>query len=225
MRVRRQRVERIRARPASVVSAMRDTDSKFLFLDRVPAAFREKVDAALKADCTSAESAEYLRIANDAQHAALSVAGGASPEHAALDVWIREVAILEAAKADVERAAGATLTIGTMPAPLDLDRYRETLCAVPDCSSTSPLLFPPGWSIVIRPSDGTQAVICEQCSGERLIWPKSKPYENTTCIARPCPHCRAQIACSATCQCLALAAYLAKTAGEASAQQSTGAEE
>jgi len=99
---------------------MRDTDSKFLFADRVPEAFRERVIAALKTDCTSAESAEYLRIANDAQHAALSVADGASPEHAALDVWIREVAILEAAKADADRAdAGATLAVGTMSAPLD----------------------------------------------------------------------------------------------------------
>lgn len=208
MRLRRQRVERIRARPVAVVNAMRDTDSKFLFTDRVPEAFREKVTAALKADCTSAESAEYLRIANDAQRAALSVAGGASPEHAALDVWIREVAILEAAKADAERAdAGATAIIGTLSAPLDLDRYRETLCAVPDCSSTSPLLFPPGWSIVIRPSNGTQAVICEQCSGERLLWPKDKPYENTTCVARPCPHCRRPIARGATCPCFSIAAY------------------
>lgn len=192
------------------MSAMRDTDSKFLFLDKVPAAFRDKVDAALKADCTSAESAEYLRIANDAQHAALSVAGGASPEHAALDVWIREVAILEAAKADAERCPNwptitTTLTIGEMPA-----RYRETFCAVPDCSSTSPLMFPHGWAIVVRTSDSAQTMICEQCATDRLFWPKDKPYENTACVTRPCPHCRMQIASRATCPCFSIAEYAAK---------------
>ncbi len=168
-----------------------------LYLDKVPNAFRNRVKAALDADCASAECAEYERIAGVAEDAVSRYAGD-DVHLVALDIWIREVAILDAAKEDAERAKR-----GAASAALDVFEFRKTVCGAPDCSSSSPLPSPPGWAVVTFPGNGKRVTICERCAEQRLLWPKGKPFQNNASTIRPCPHCRAQIASFATCQCIA----------------------
>lgn len=92
----------------------------------------------------------------------------------------------------VRVAIGASATSAVSEA-----RRPGAVCGVVDCASIVEADAP-----TVTLTDGTKFPLCRYCAEERITWPRWKPYENMTPITRPCPHCRARIACGARCPCI-----------------------